>query len=196
MTESGGGAPFRRSSAVGRVSRRPDLSSYQPASCPDLSVVRRRQPCAETELSPEERVQLHAAMFDGEPGGSLDDVLVDEEYGVEVAEVVDADGAVRFRLYGWNHGVGFLFPPAGFDVVACGFQHDIEHWRVEQRDVFAAMDLAMSKAGHGFRQPLFFCWGDDSCWDRIRDRRPGTVQSEPWVRAAMARAEGAGGRRG
>ncbi|WP_344613006.1 hypothetical protein [Dactylosporangium salmoneum] len=41
----------------------------------------------------------------------------------------------------------------------------MEHWNLAQRDVFAAMDRALRAGGHGFGQPLHFCWSDDACWE-------------------------------
>ncbi|GAA2611861.1 hypothetical protein GCM10010399_48420 [Dactylosporangium fulvum] len=79
-------------------------------------------------------------------GLDLDDVLSDEENEVEAAEVVDAAGTVRYRLYGWNYGVGYLFPPEGTTPVASGAQHDMEHWNLAQ---------------------LYFCWSDDACWEGL-----------------------------
>ncbi|HTJ31852.1 MAG TPA: hypothetical protein VL738_01350 [Dactylosporangium sp.] len=150
-----------------------------PPDAPDLRISRRRQPQTVADLLPAEVEQLRAVWHDC----SLDDVLADEEYEVEAAEVVDAAGIVRFRLYGWNYGVGYLFPPEGLAVVASGAQHDIEHWRLEQRPLFAAMDRALRAGGHGFSQPLHFCWTDDTCWDEIAGAEPGTVGSEPYLRA-------------
>jgi hypothetical protein len=134
-------------------------------------------------------VQLRAAWVD-EGDASLDEVLGDEENDIEAAEVVDETGALRYRLYGWNFGVGYLFPPEGVDVVAFGAQHDIEHWSVGQRDLFAGMDRALRAGGHGFTQPLHFCWDNDSCWEEIADAAPNSVRSEPYLRQALARAAG------
>jgi hypothetical protein len=147
-----------------------------PADAPDLTIVKRRQPGSVAELAPAELAQLAAAwQVDGED--DLDDVLADDEFSLEAAEVVDAGGRLRFRLYGWNFGVGYLFPPEGLEVVAFGAQHDLEHWRLDQRPIFAAMDRALRRPGHGFTQPLNFCWDDDTCWEDLRPR------SEPYLRA-------------
>jgi hypothetical protein len=142
------------------------------------------------ELAVAEQVQLRAA-WAGEGTVDLDEVLADEENDVEAAEVVDETGALRYRLYGWNFGVGYLFPAEGLDVVAFGSQHDIEHWSAAQRDLFAAMDRALRSGGHGFTQPLHFCWTDDACWAEIADAEPHSVGSEPYLLRTLARAAGA-----
>jgi hypothetical protein len=141
-----------------------------------------------TDLVPAELVQLRVVWY-LEEGPSLNEVLADEETGVEAAEVVDENGAVRYRLYGWNYGVGYLFPAEGLDVVAFGSQHDIEHWSPAQRDLFAGMDRALRAGGHGFTQPLHFCWDNDSCWSDIADAEPHTVGSEPYLRQLFARVQ-------
>jgi hypothetical protein len=166
----------------GRESRSP-----YPPGAPQLTIVRRHQPRSLAELSADELVQLHAALFEQE-GHPLSALLADEETSVEAAEVVDAAGVLRYRLYGWNYGGGILFPPSGVDVVAFAAQHDMEHWSVDQRDLFAGMDRALRAGGHGFDQPLHFCWDDDNCWDQIAGAAPGSVGSEPYLREIFARA--------
>ena len=149
-----------------------------PPGAPELTVVNRRLATSTADLNEAEIVQLRACCADG----TLEDTLADPELQVEAAEVVDGSGAVRYRLYGWNYGCGWLFPPDGLDVVAFAAQHDLEHWSLAQRDLFAGMDRALRAGGHGFRQPLFFCWADDSCWEKIADAAPHSVQSEPYLR--------------
>jgi hypothetical protein len=116
----------------------------------------------------------------------LEQVLGKEEFSVEVAEVVDPLGTIRYHLFGWNFGVGYLLPPHGMDVIAFASQHDIEHWNADQRDLFVAMDTALKAPGHGFRQPLSFCWWDDSCWAALAGKQPGTIGSEPHLRQTFA----------
>ena len=58
----------------------------------------------------------------------------------------------------------------------------------EDRDLFVAMDRAMTAPGHGFRQPLSFCWWDDTCWAAIAGKQPGSVGSEPHLRQTFAAA--------
>jgi hypothetical protein len=159
-----------------------------PAGAPVLSIVHRRQPLSVAELAQAEVIQLSAAWYEEEDGATLDDVLANEEYEVEAAEVVDAAGELRYRLYGWNYGVGYLFGPDGLDLVAFGAQHDLEHWSTGQRDLFAGMDRALRAGGHGFTQPLHFCWDDDSCWAQVVDAEPHSVGSEPYLRRQLARA--------
>jgi len=165
----------------------PRDSSYEPSVVLDLRVVNRRAARSGAELHPDERAQL-AAFFHPQ---SLDQALADPENEVEVAEVVDADGVVRYRLYGWNYGVGYLMAPSGLNVVGFGAQHDIEHWNRGQRDLFVAMDRALARKDHGFMQPLSFCWWRDECWDELDGKKPGQVGSEPYLRRALAAAAAA-----
>ena len=165
----------------------PRDSEYVPTHPMELRIVRRRQPHSVDELAPDEREQL-AAIFAPDPL----DVVLAEDYVIddcplelEVAEVIDDTGAVRYRLYGWNYGVGYLMPPRGLDVVAMGCQHDLEHWHLDQRDVFWAMDRAYQRGDHGFRQPLKFCWWEQECWDEIADKPRGSVGSEPYLRQSL-----------
>jgi hypothetical protein len=168
------------------IDARSRKSSYVTKAVLALRIANRRQPKSVGELLPDERKQL-AAIWEGR---RLDDVLGDAENEVEVAEVVDAKGATVYRLYGWNYGVGYLFPTRGLDVVAFGSQHDIEEWRIEQRDLFAAMDAALRKPGHGFRQPLSFGWWNDDAWAELEDQPPGQARSEKYIRERLAKAEG------
>ena len=82
-------------------------------------------------------------------------------------------------------------PANGLDVVAMGCQHDLEHWNMAQRDVFWAMDHAYRRKGHGFGQPLKFCWWEQKCWDEVAAAEPGKLQSEPYVREQMKAAAAA-----
>jgi hypothetical protein len=168
--------------------RRPTIP--YPTGAPELSIVNARRPFSAAELAPAEVTQLSAAWYEEEDGATLDDVLANEEYGVEAAEVVDASGRLRYRLYGWNYGVGYLFGPDGLDLVVFGAQHDLEHWSAAQRDLFAGLDRALRAGGHGFAQPLHFCWDDDSCWAQLAGAEPHTVGSEPYLRSQLARFSG------
>lgn len=158
-----------------------------PPGAPPLTIVRHHRPRSLDDLAADELVQLHAALFEQE-GRPLSALLADEENDVEAAEVVDEAGVLRYRLYGWNYGGGILFPPSGVDVVAFAAQHDMEHWSVDQRDLFAGMDRALRAGGHGFTQPLHFCWDDDSCWEEVAGAEPHSVGSEPYLRELFDRA--------
>lgn len=166
------------------IRNRSRASTYRPVTVLNLSLARVRTPATVDQLSPAERAQL-AIIWHPIP---LEQVLGNEEFGVEVAEVVDAMGTLRYRLYGWNFGVGYLMPPDGTSVVAFAAQHDLEHWNLDQRDLFVAMDRAMTAPGHGFQQPLSFCWWDDACWQALAGKEPGTVGSEPHLRQTFAAA--------
>lgn len=163
------------------INTRDRRSAFRPKIVMSLSIVRRRQPSSVSELHRDEREQLSAIL-----GDDLASFLGDEELAIEAAEVVDEKGTLRYRLYGWNFGVGYLFPPKGLEVIGFGAQHDIEHWSLPQRDIFFAMDQALRKKGHGFEQPLSFCWWDDACWSEIDTKKPGTMASEPNIRKRLA----------
>ena len=145
-----------------------------PQDTPDLTIVNHHEPTTVADLKPDELEQLTAAFaFDGE---EIDSAL--GEHDVEAAEVVDSTGIVRYRLYGWGFGVIYLFPAQGIEVVALCTQHEVEHWHLDQRPLFAGMDRALNKPGHGFvRQQPLFCWDDDECWDEIGNPVPGTIPS-------------------
>lgn len=161
-------------------------SAYRPADPVELFIERRRQVTSLDELAPDERVQL-VAMFRGEDVEQLlRDGIDDMPLDLEVAAVVDAAGALRYRLYGWNFGVIWLMPPSGLDVVAFASQHDLEHWHADQRPIFWAMDRALARTDHGFQQPAKFCWWDEHCWEEIAELPRGTVHSEPYIRKQMA----------
>lgn len=162
----------------------PRDSDYKPEIELHLTVTGARAPVAIDQLDPEELRQLTAILGEGE----VSRALTDEEYCLEAAQVVDETGTLRYRLYGWNYGVGYLMAPTGLDIIAFGAQHDLEHWRITQRDLFVAMDRAMTRPGHGFQQPLSFCWWRQSCWDELADTVPGTVGSEPHLREQLARS--------
>jgi hypothetical protein len=164
------------------ITARPRASSYPPITILNLSLARVRAPQSVDELSPTERAQLEV-IWHPMP---LAQVLGNEEYSVEVAEVVDPMGTLRFHLYGWNYGVGYLMAPGGMNVVAFASQHDLEHWNLDQRDLFVAMDAAMRAPDHGFQQPLSFCWWDDSCWAALAGKEPGSIGSEPHLRQTFA----------
>lgn len=164
------------------IASTPRDSDYKPEVEFRLAITNARAPTELDELEPEERRQLTGIL--GSPA-ELGRALADQEYCLETAHVVDDTGALRFRLYGWNYGVGYLMPALGLDIVAFGAQHDLEHWRLTQRDLFVAMDNAFSRAGHGFQQPLSFCWWRQECWDELDGTVPGTVGSEPYLRKQL-----------
>ncbi|MEL6341835.1 MAG: hypothetical protein AAFV53_01795 [Myxococcota bacterium] len=158
------------------ISANPREAEYRPDSPLLLRIMNCRRPRNIDDLSSEEQRQLQAIFKDEYPA-----ILENEECEVEAAEVVNESGVVRFRLYGWNYGMGFLMPPSGLDVVAFAAQHDMEHWRLEQRPIFFAMDDALRADGHTFQQALFFCWADDARWEGLEGLEPGTVGSEPYL---------------
>lgn len=178
-TPKGTGGGVYTGQVAGIIAGTPRDSDYLPEVEYDLAITNARMPAQLEELEPEERRQLEALLGSE---AELARALGDEEYGLECAHVVDETGALRYRLYGWNFGVGYLMPALGLDLVAFGSQHDLEHWRLTQRDLFYAMDRAVLRGDHGFRQPLLFCWWRQECWDELDGTVPGTVGSEPYLR--------------
>jgi hypothetical protein len=169
------------------IAAEPRASSYQPAKPVELFVKHRRTPTSVADLGPIERMQFER-MWKGQ---DADAILRDgdEETGpldVEVATVVDEHGTPRYTLWGWHYGVVYLMDAAGVDCLAFACQHDLEHWHADQRELFWAMDRAMRRNDHGFRQPMKFCWWEDKCWAEIADLPKGNVQSEAYVRAQFA----------
>ncbi|MEU1280083.1 hypothetical protein [Streptomyces sp. NPDC005805] len=134
----------------------------------ELILSARRTPRSVDELTAVEHEQL-ASVIGPE---TLGEFLADEENNVELAEIRDTGGTLRHRLYAWNYGVSYLFPATGTDPVARSCQHDVEHWHPGQRPLFAAMDTALRRPGHGFTEPPRFCWRDDACW---ADPEPGAA---------------------
>jgi hypothetical protein len=176
--------PGYRSNVADTIDEQPRLSSYMPKTVMELSVVRRRALRSVEDLLPVEREQLEAIFRPH----TLEEMFPHLDDSLEAAEVVDASGAVVYRLYGWDYGVGYLFSAIGLEVFGFGGQHDIEHWRPEQRDLFVAMDRALRGKDHGFEQPLNFCWADDRCWKESEGKPPGTVGSEPSIRQKLLKA--------
>lgn len=172
------------------LASKPRASAYVPSDPVELFLHDRRAPSSVAELSAMERAQF-AAMW---PGRDLDRLLAegDEEddmpLDVVVATVRDADGRPCFTLWAWNYGVVYLMRADALECVAFAAQHALEHWRVEQRPVFWAMDRALARGGHGIRQPMEFCWWDDACWTKLEGCPPGTVGSEPHIRKHLAGA--------
>lgn len=177
------------SSVVGDIIAGQDRdSSYQPASPVELFIRDRRAPTSVAKLSEMERTQF-ARMW---PDRDLDRLLregdeqEDMPLDVEVATVVDQQGTPRYTLWGWNFGVVYLMAADGLDCLAFACQHDLEHWHADQRALFWAMDRALRRGGHGFGQPMKFCWWRDECWDELAGRERGAVGSESYIRRQFA----------
>ena len=79
---------------------RPRTSTYRPVTVLNLALARVRAPTSVDQLAPAERAQLEV-IWHPMP---LDQVLSNEEYGVEVAEVVDGLGTLRHRATGIQVG--------------------------------------------------------------------------------------------
>ena len=172
------------------IAARSRESAYVPDAPIELFITRRRQPGSMAELDEIERLQLEriAAPHDpekilaGEPLVEEDDSSLD----IEVALVVDHDGTPRYRLWGGNYGWGFLMAADSLECVAYTAQHAMEHWSPTQRPIFWAMDRAWRRGDHDFHQTFEFCWWNDQCWNAIANEEPGTVGSEPSIRAQFA----------
>jgi hypothetical protein len=170
--------------------------SYRPEKPVELFIANRRVPTSCAGLSAPEKVELER-MWRGQdletllatgmsPVGEDDDP--DEAYplDLEIADVVTDTGELRYRIYGMNYGGMFLMRADRLECVAFASQHSVEYWRVDQRDLFWAMDRALRRGGHGFVQPVHFEWGNDARWADIATKTPGTVASEPYVRNQFA----------
>jgi hypothetical protein len=159
-------------------------SSFTPAKAVELYVKNRRAPKSVAELDPSEQAQF-AKMW---PGQDLDRLLQfgdeteDMPLDVEVADVVDAQGTHLYTMWGMNYGVLFLMAAGTLDCVAFASQHNVEKWGTDQRDLFWAMDRALRRGDHGFRQPLEFAWYEDARWAEIAGKPRGTLYSEASVR--------------
>ena len=178
---------------------KPATSTYVPGAERELFVRNRRIPKSLDGLAPIERRQLEK-MFRGQDraallatgmmseGGEED---FDDSYplDLEMADVVDADGTLQYRLYGMNYGAMFLMHPDALECVAFASQHDVERWSLAQRDLFWAMDRAMRRGDHGFQQPVSFDWANDGRWAPLVGTTPGTVASEPYVRKQFSDEE-------
>lgn len=168
------------------IAATPRESSYQPAVPVELYVKYRRMPASAAELAPIERMQLACIVEGGDIDRAIREGSEDMPLDIEVAVVVDGAGTPVYRLYGMNYGVVYLMKAELMECVAFACQHDLEHWHKSQRDVFWAMDRAMRRGGHGFQQPMKFCWWEEKCWDEVKDAEPGTVNSAPYVQQQFA----------
>jgi hypothetical protein len=169
------------------VAARSRPSSYRPDVIDELFIVDRREVPSSEAVSAIERRQLDA-MFRGE---DMDAILAngyegDGPINLEVARVVDASGALRYRLWGMDFGAIFLMAPDSLHVVAFTGQHNLEHWSPDQRALFYAMDRALQRPDHGFRQPMEWCWWDDAHWAEIATKPPGSMYSEAGIRRQFA----------
>jgi hypothetical protein len=167
------------------IAATPRDSTYRPTTPLELFVRNRRAISSIDQLEPEELLQLSKLCGDG-LARAITDGIDGMPMDLEAAHVVDDAGALRYRLYGSNYGVVYLMSASGLECIAFAAQHDLEHWNLDQRAIFWAMDRAMSRRDHGFQQPMEFCWWRENCWDEIRDVEPGTVNSEPYIRQMLA----------
>jgi hypothetical protein len=174
----------------------PRTGSHQPARAVELFIKNRRTPTSVEGLPPQEKVELER-MFRGQDLATILETGMMSEGGredfddsypldLEVADVVDDRDAVVYRMYGMNYGAMFLMRTDRLECVAFASQHSVELWRLEQREVFWAMDRALRRGGHGFKQPVSFEWSNDERWAEIAKKDPGTVASEPYVRKQFA----------
>ena len=175
------------------IAAQPRESSYTPAEPMELFVKNRRQPHKLADLAAIEIEQLKRIWRGEDLEARLAaGVCRDEELGedfpddLEVADVIDDKGVVRYRLWGMNYGVIFLMAAESLECIAFAAQHDLEHWHADQRPIFWAMDRAMGRRDHGFGQGSKFCWWEQKCWDEIAALEPGTAQSHPYIRKQFA----------
>lgn len=165
------------------ISGQSRASSYQPDSPIELFIVDRK-PVETLDGLDEQELRQIVPMF---KGFEVQQILAEGYEGdgpinLEVARVVDEKGVLRYRYWGMDFGALYLMAPDSLDIAAFTAQHHMEHWHVDQRPLFWAMDRALQRGGHGFRQPAEFCWWNEDCWARIADKPRGTVGSEPFLR--------------
>lgn len=175
------------------IASSPRNSSWTSPEPLELFVRRRRSPTSLAELAPIEQRHVQGMFRGADLERSLaENMLCDEELeedfpiDLEVAVVEDADGRERYRLYGMNYGCIYLMAADSMECLAFAAQHDLEHWHLDQRPLFWAMDRAMRRNDHGFQQPMKFCWWKESCWNEIAGKERGTVGSEPYLRQRFA----------
>ncbi len=173
------------------IAAQPRQSSFVPTTPVELFIKHRRAPTSLDDLEPIEQQQM-ARMWKGHDlaellaKGTLDDEGDEYPLDLEVATVVDDTGTVRYRMYGNNYGGMYLMEADRIECVAFASQHDVERWHTSQRDLFWAMDRALRRNDHGFRQPIDFGWWTDGRWAEIAGKPAGTLYSEPYIRKAFA----------
>ncbi len=162
---------------------------YRPAAPVELYIRKHPTPRTPDALAPIERAQLERIFQDDDLERVLregtregDDFPLD----LELATVVDDLGAIRYRLYGMSLGVVYLMEAERVACVSFAWQHEHEQWRADQRDLFWAMDRALRRGDHGFRQPMHFNWWDDARWAGVVDARRRRLHSEPDIRRQFA----------
>jgi hypothetical protein len=129
----------------------------------ELVLRRYRQPESLAELTAPERVHLSRIWR----GHDLGEVLEDPEHGIEVAEVADVKGQLRYHLYAWNHGACYLVVAGSDEIAAMSSAHYVEAWNIGQRPLFEAMGRALTAAKPRLQQPLYFAWCTDSDWEQL-----------------------------
>jgi hypothetical protein len=152
------------------LAARKKQTDWRPASAPKLSLVRLRTPEDPAELSPSEHAAL-AAIWHGTP---LAEVLANPENQIELADLVDEEGTLAYRLFAWNYGVCYVLVGETTEIAAMGTQHDMEAWDEQaQRALFYAIDHALAAAKKSAKpdQPLSFGWWEDDAWAETRERR-------------------------
>lgn len=177
---------------VGAILAGTTPGSYVPTNPVELFIENRRELRSLEGLSAQEKLELER-MWRGQDLAKLLEtgmVIGEEEidtypHALEVADVVTDKGELLYRMYGMNFGAMFLMRVDRLECVAFASQHSVELWRPEQRDLFWAMDRALRRPGHGFKQPIFFD-ASSPRWDEIAEKKPGTVASEPYVRKQFA----------
>ena len=175
---------------------------YRPATPVELYIITHPTPTTPDLLAPIERAHLER-IFQGDDLARIlrEGTRDGDEFplDLELAAVVDERGRVRYRLYAMSLGVVYLMDAYRVACVSFASQHEHEHWRADQRELFWAMDHALRRGDHGVRQPMQFNWWDDARWAGVVDARRRRLHSEPDIRRQFAdegeRAEaGADGR--
>lgn len=175
------------------IAANPRNSKWAPPHPIELHIQKRRCPTTLLELAPIEQKQLHLIFRGVDLAQSLatnmlTDGELEEDFPIdlEVADITDGEGQLRYKLYGMNYGCIYLMAADSMECIAFAAQHDLEHWHADQRPLFWAMDRALAQKGHGFQQPMKFCWWEDKCWNEIAGKERGTVGSDPYLRKLFA----------
>lgn len=165
----------------------PHAGDYRPAQPVELFITNRRVPTNIDGLTAAEQLELERMWRGWDLARLLATGITqdDDAYplDLEIADVITNSGELLYRIHGMNYGGMYLMRADRLECVAFASQHSVEIWRPEQRDLFWAMDRALGRGGHGFRQPIYFGgWADEKRWADLATVRPSAF-NEACVRA-------------
>jgi len=108
-------------SSKAKSKARPAAKARALAATGVLHLRNRRQPLA-GRLAPAQRAQV-LALVEGEGYATIDDARADDEFALELVDVVDAAGKPRYQLYLWPFGSAVMYAHGTTDVVGGAVQH-------------------------------------------------------------------------